>query len=67
VNDELERIWKEVVVAKLSYYTGIFLEGRRKTPKTLQIAGVPDEIEMNTFEYKFRFYHYIGLPSLSPS
>jgi hypothetical protein len=35
VIDKLERIWKEVVIAYLRYYPGIFLEGLRKTMKTL--------------------------------
>jgi hypothetical protein len=31
VNDELGRIWKEVVVASLRYYSGISSEGLRKS------------------------------------
>jgi hypothetical protein len=33
MNDELERMWKEAVVAYLKYYPGIRLEGPRKTTK----------------------------------
>jgi hypothetical protein len=33
VNDELERIWEEAVVANLKYCSGIWLEGLRKTTK----------------------------------
>jgi hypothetical protein len=33
MNHELERIWKKVVVAYSSYYTGICLEELRKTMK----------------------------------
>jgi hypothetical protein len=40
MNDELERIWKEVVMA---YYPGIRLEGLRKTTKNLsQNSQSPD-------------------------
>jgi hypothetical protein len=35
VNDELERIWKEVVVPNLRYYPNICLEGLRKTTQNL--------------------------------
>jgi hypothetical protein len=30
MNDELERIWKETVVAYSRYYRGVFLVGMRK-------------------------------------
>jgi hypothetical protein len=33
--DELEEIWKETVVAKSRYHSGIHLEGLRKTTKNL--------------------------------
>jgi hypothetical protein len=33
MNDELERIWKEVVIARSKYYPDIFLKGSRKTMK----------------------------------
>jgi hypothetical protein len=33
MDDELKRIWKEVVVAELRYYPGICMEGMRKTMK----------------------------------
>jgi hypothetical protein len=36
MNDELERIWKEDVVAKSRYSTDICLEGLKKTTKKLQ-------------------------------
>jgi hypothetical protein len=43
--DELERVWKEAVLAQLRYCPGICLERLRKTTKTsLNIAGVPVEI-----------------------
>jgi hypothetical protein len=35
VNDELEKMWKEVVMAILRYYPGICLDGWQKTMKTL--------------------------------
>jgi hypothetical protein len=45
VNNELERMWKEAVVAQLRYYPGICLEGLRKTTKTsVRIAGLRAEI-----------------------
>jgi hypothetical protein len=38
--DELEKIWKEMVMTELRYYTGICMEGLRKTTKTLGITGI---------------------------
>jgi hypothetical protein len=35
MNNELKRIWKDVVVTYLKYYPGICLVGLRKTTKTL--------------------------------
>jgi hypothetical protein len=35
MNEELETMWKEAVVAYLKYYPGISLEGQRKTTKNL--------------------------------
>lgn len=35
VNDELEKMWKKVVMANLQYYPRICLEGLGKTMKTL--------------------------------
>jgi hypothetical protein len=40
MNGELQRIWKEMVVA----YPGICLDELRKTMKNLRIAGVLAEI-----------------------
>jgi hypothetical protein len=39
MNDELERIWREVVVALLRYYPTVCLEGPRKMVKNLRIAS----------------------------
>jgi hypothetical protein len=48
--DESEIIWKEVVMAQLTHYPGICLEGPRKTTKTLsQDNEVPAEIETEHF------------------
>jgi hypothetical protein len=45
MNDELERIWKEVVVAQSGYYCGIFLHELRNVTKNSAImAGVPAKI-----------------------
>jgi hypothetical protein len=33
MNDDVERIWKEAVMARLRYYVGIFLEGMRNITK----------------------------------
>jgi hypothetical protein len=46
MNDELERMWKEAVVAwVLRYYAGICLQGLRKPAKNLiMIAGLRPEI-----------------------
>jgi hypothetical protein len=35
MTDELEWIWKEMAVALSGFYTGICLEGLRKTTKTV--------------------------------
>jgi hypothetical protein len=34
MNDDLERMWKEVLMSESRYYLGICLEGLRKTAKT---------------------------------
>jgi hypothetical protein len=40
MTDELEEIWKEVVVVQTSYDPGIFLAGLRKTTKhQVRMAG----------------------------
>jgi hypothetical protein len=42
MNSELEKAWKETVVGR---YTGIYLDGLRKTMKNLvRIAGLRTEI-----------------------
>jgi hypothetical protein len=40
VNDELEWIWKEVVMENLSYYPGIYLERLRTIKITGRIANL---------------------------
>jgi hypothetical protein len=41
MNDELKRIWKEVVMVWSGYYPVICLEGQRTTTENLvRIAGV---------------------------
>jgi hypothetical protein len=40
MNDELEMIWDEVVVAYSRYYLWICLEGRRKSMKYHRIADI---------------------------
>jgi hypothetical protein len=42
--DELERIWKEVVVAQTMYCPRIWLEVLRKITKRLRIADLPAQI-----------------------
>jgi hypothetical protein len=37
MNNELERMWKEVFWPNLNYYLGIGLEGLRKTTKLLSL------------------------------
>jgi hypothetical protein len=46
---ELQRVWMEVVVAKIRCYPGIFLEGQRKITKGLGIVDVPAEIRISHF------------------
>jgi hypothetical protein len=41
MNNELERIGKEVVVALARYYPGICLEGLSKTAETFRLIGGP--------------------------
>jgi hypothetical protein len=38
--NELGKKWKEVVMAYLKYYAGVFLEGLRKTMIHLNISGL---------------------------
>jgi hypothetical protein len=45
MNDELEKIWRETVVAWLRNYDKICLEGLRKTTETVRIAGVAAEFK----------------------
>jgi hypothetical protein len=46
VNDELERIWMEMAMAKSRYYPSICLEGLRKTTKTpIRIDNVVAKIQ----------------------
>jgi hypothetical protein len=40
MTDEIWRIWKEMVMAKLRFYPGIYLEGLRKIKNILRIAYV---------------------------
>jgi hypothetical protein len=47
MNDELERIWKEAVVAHLRYYPGICLMGLRKTMKTLSYDSLSSGRDLN--------------------
>jgi hypothetical protein len=50
INDELESIWKEVVVAESRCYPGIFLEELRKTTKSLiHISRFLAEIRIQLF------------------
>jgi hypothetical protein len=44
MNNALERICKEAVVAKSRHYPGMFLEDMRKTTRNLRIASFPAEI-----------------------
>jgi hypothetical protein len=45
MNDAMERLWKEVVVAYLRYYFGIHLERPRNTVKVLvKIVGLFVEV-----------------------
>jgi hypothetical protein len=37
VNYELERIWKEAAMLNLKYYSGICLEGLKKTKKNVRV------------------------------
>jgi hypothetical protein len=47
MTDELERIWREAVMAYSRYYPSICLEGLRETTKTsVRIPGVPAEIQI---------------------
>jgi hypothetical protein len=39
VNDELERIWKDTIVAYFKAYLSIFLEGQRNVTKNISRYG----------------------------
>jgi hypothetical protein len=55
VNNELERMWKEAVMALLKNYQGISLKGLRKTMKNLRTACVLAETGIeDPSEYKSR-------------
>jgi hypothetical protein len=43
-DDELERIWKEAVLAYWKHCPGICLEGERRLTKNLTIVGILAEI-----------------------
>jgi hypothetical protein len=50
VNNELERLLKEAIVAVLMYYAGICLEGLKKTSRSADMnPGLP--------EYEAEFSH----------
>jgi hypothetical protein len=44
ISDDLKRVLKEVALAYLKYYPGIYLMGLRKTTVNLRIAGLRDDI-----------------------
>lgn len=61
MNDDLEAIWKEVVVTDLTNHSGIFLEKLRKPPKPLDGWCSGWDLKGISPKYKSRFYHYMGL------
>jgi hypothetical protein len=64
MKNELERIWKEVVVARTRYYyPGICLEGLRKTTKPVRKAGVPGEIR--TRQERYHYTSFLGNTTLA--
>jgi hypothetical protein len=50
MTDEMERIWKELVVAVLWYYPSIYLEGMRKitAKKSARVPAVLLVFELGT-------------------
>jgi hypothetical protein len=49
MSDELERSWKEVLMAYLRYYPDICLKGLRKTTKaSVVMVGILAEIKVST-------------------
>jgi hypothetical protein len=54
MDDELERIWKEVVIAQSRYYPSICPDGLRETMKksSVRIGGSGPGFEPSTSEYK---------------
>jgi hypothetical protein len=65
VNNELERIWKEVVVVQSRYYLRNFLEGLRKATVNLirilcVLAAIWTELLPNTSPEHYRYVSQIG-------
>jgi hypothetical protein len=48
LNNELERMWKEAVVAKSRYYLSIFLQELRKSTKNLLVRIAGDLSDIRT-------------------
>jgi hypothetical protein len=59
VNNEFERIWKEVIVTYLRPIRAFLLERLMRTMKNLRIAGVPAEIQTEYFQNTYiKYCHY---------
>jgi hypothetical protein len=56
VNSELESVWKEAVMVQSRYYSGIFLEGLRKSTEKLNQGSMFPGRDSNQapLEYKCR-------------
>jgi hypothetical protein len=61
MNDELENIWKEMMVTYSKHYPGVCLEGLREiTITSVRISGTPIE-----FRIEYRIQVYIAAPKSS--
>jgi hypothetical protein len=70
-DDELERIWTEVVGVYPTYYPGICLEDLRKLMKTLRRGDVPSEVRIehirDIYLQTYRYANMFGLFTVTPS
>jgi hypothetical protein len=62
LSDELERIWKEAVLAKSRYYSGILLEGLWR----VRTEGAPTEIRTVQFDIRYLVSYNRRLRQLIP-
>ena len=65
MNNEVEWIWKEAVVAQLRYYPGIYLEVQEKTT-TEQSEEPVSRLRFELGTYIIQVHTSTGIPTRSP-